>query len=94
MTTPIQDKAHCCGEGNPQKLEGSCISSGNDTNEQSDPCCISPPQFNMEESFPSPEGTNKIRYRIDKMDCPTEEYLIRQKLESMKGVERLNFNLM
>ena len=94
MTTPIQDKAHCCGEGNPQELEGSCISSGNDTNEQADSCSISPPQLNMEESFPSPESTNQIRYRIDKMDCPTEEYLIRQKLESMKGVESLEFNLM
>lgn len=31
--------------------------------------------------------------RIEKMDCPTEESLIRQKLENMKGVESLDFNL-
>src|SRR3569623_1553606 len=32
--------------------------------------------------------------RIDKMDCPTEESLIRKKLEGMKGVDSLDFNLM
>lgn len=31
--------------------------------------------------------------RIEKMDCPTEEALIRQKLEGMQGVESLEFNL-
>jgi len=30
---------------------------------------------------------------IEKMDCPTEESLIRKKLEGMKGVESLDFNL-
>ncbi|HQC29664.1 MAG TPA: cation transporter, partial [Methylotenera sp.] len=32
--------------------------------------------------------------RIEKMDCPTEESLIRKKLEGMQGVESLEFNLM
>jgi Cd2+/Zn2+-exporting ATPase len=32
--------------------------------------------------------------RIEKMDCPTEESLIRQKLKGMKGVESLSFNLL
>lgn len=31
---------------------------------------------------------------IQKMDCPTEEKLIRNKLESMPGIEELRFNLM
>ena len=31
--------------------------------------------------------------RIEKMDCPTEESLIRHKLEEMQGVESLEFNL-
>lgn len=31
--------------------------------------------------------------RIEKMDCPTEESLIRHKLEGMQGVESLEFNL-
>lgn len=32
--------------------------------------------------------------RIEQMDCPTEERLIRQKLEPMVGVARLDFNLL
>lgn len=31
---------------------------------------------------------------IEKMDCPTEERLIRNVLEPMKGIEKLDFNLM
>ncbi|WP_286743231.1 heavy metal translocating P-type ATPase [Aquabacterium sp. UBA2148] len=42
----------------------------------------------------APPGTSAIRWRIDQMDCPTEERLIRQKLGSMSGVERLDFNLL
>ncbi len=34
------------------------------------------------------------RYRIQNMDCPTEEGLIRQKLAGMQGVKALEFNLM
>lgn len=33
-------------------------------------------------------------YRIQKMDCPTEEKLIRNKLEGMPGIHELRFNLM
>ena len=33
------------------------------------------------------------RFSIDNMDCPTEEQLIRKRLEGMEGVERLRFNL-
>ncbi len=33
-------------------------------------------------------------YRIDQMDCPTEERLLRKALESLKGVRSLSFNLM
>ncbi len=43
---------------------------------------------------PAPDGTSRVRYRIDKMDCPTEERLIRNKLEAMPGVVRLDFNLL
>ncbi|MFS0754247.1 heavy metal translocating P-type ATPase [Noviherbaspirillum sp. 1P10PC] len=35
-----------------------------------------------------------LTLRIDKMDCPTEETLIRHKLASMPGVQDLAFNLM
>ncbi len=47
----------------------------------------SPPQA-------GPDGANKVRFRIDKMDCPTEERLIRNRLEPMAGVIRLDFNLL
>lgn len=43
---------------------------------------------------PGPEGTTQVRYRIDKMDCPTEERLIRNRLEPMSGIARLDFNLL
>jgi len=42
----------------------------------------------------APPGTHASRWRIDQMDCPTEERLIRQKLEPMAGVVRLDFNLL
>ena len=38
--------------------------------------------------------SNLLTLRIEKMDCPTEESLIRHQLEGMKGVESLDFNLM
>ena len=45
-------------------------------------------------SLPLPEGANRVRYRIENMDCPTEEQLIRNKLEPMPGIVRLDFNLL
>jgi Cd2+/Zn2+-exporting ATPase len=41
-----------------------------------------------------PAGTSRVRYRITQMDCPTEERLIRNKLEPMPGIARLDFNLL
>ena len=38
--------------------------------------------------------TSTLTVRIEEMDCPTEESLIRQKLEGLQGVESLDFNLM
>jgi len=35
-----------------------------------------------------------VVYRIEDMDCPTEEALIRSKLNEIPGVIRLDFNLM
>lgn len=39
-------------------------------------------------------NTQVSRFRIDAMDCPTEETLIRNKLGNMKSVSNLEFNLM
>jgi len=58
-------------------------------------CCapegLSPPG-------PTSRGTPldcaSVRYRIDQMDCPTEERLIRQTIEPMPGVVQLDFNLL
>ena len=36
----------------------------------------------------------KVRYRIDNMDCPTEEQLIRQALNTMPEIKHLAFNLL
>lgn len=43
---------------------------------------------------PIPEGTSRVRYRIYNMDCPTEEGMIRNKLEPMPEIARLDFNLL
>ena len=46
---------------------------------------------------PAPDATGvdlkRSRYRIDNMDCPTEEALIRNKLATLPGVVKLEFNL-
>lgn len=41
-----------------------------------------------------PENASRARFRIDNMDCPTEERLIRNALEALPGVVRLDFNLL
>lgn len=44
------------------------------------------------EAGPSPKG--QATYLIEKMDCPTEEALLRKALEGMAGVSALQFDLM
>lgn len=39
-------------------------------------------------------GILKARYRVDNMDCPTEEALIRARLAKVAGVDSLEFDLM
>ncbi len=39
------------------------------------------------------EELNHTRYRIERMDCPCEEQLVRMKLESIDGIRRLEFDL-
>ncbi|MEX3921019.1 heavy metal translocating P-type ATPase [Paraburkholderia sp. BR10872] len=52
-----------------------------------------PPQ-SQRNTAPAPEGTRRARWRIQNMDCPTEERLIRNRLESLPGVVRLDFDLL
>lgn len=60
---------------------------------KNDTCC-STEQAKPALSEPPPDDTRQIRYRIVKMDCPTEERLIRNRLEPMPGIVRLDFNLL
>jgi Cd2+/Zn2+-exporting ATPase len=39
-------------------------------------------------------GKGQTRVRIEQMDCPTEEKLIRDKLSGMQGISAIEFNLM
>lgn len=40
------------------------------------------------------EGLATARFRVPDMDCPTEEQLIRNRLRTMDGIERLDFDLL
>ncbi|MFT0174112.1 heavy metal translocating P-type ATPase [Paraburkholderia mimosarum] len=61
-------------------------------------CCHSAAQERAPEharcQAPAPEGARRARWRIDNMDCPTEERLIRNRLEPMPSVVRLDFDLL
>jgi Cd2+/Zn2+-exporting ATPase len=63
-----------------------------------DSCCSTQPCSGAEPvqgaTGPAPDGAKSVRYRISNMDCPTEERLIRKRVEPMKDVTRLEFNLM
>nr|WP_234484071.1 heavy metal translocating P-type ATPase [Noviherbaspirillum pedocola] len=45
-------------------------------------------------STPAAGGVEVTQYRIENMDCPTEERLIRNKFEGMPGIVQLDFSLM
>ena len=79
----VQVEAKCCGSGHGQVADA-CCSSATEASQVLAPDKRAAP----------PEGASQVRYRIDKMDCPTEERLIRNRLETMPGVVRLDFNLM
>jgi Cd2+/Zn2+-exporting ATPase len=72
---------------------------------QAEESCCAPAPGQQHEHHPAPRLTaappagpppdaGKLRYRIDKMCCPTEERLIRNRLEPMPGIARLDFNLL
>lgn len=68
---------------------------GHDHSDSHDDCCA-PAGLTAASPPPSarPADTASVRYRIDQMDCPTEERLIRNRVEAMAGVVRLDFNLL
>ena len=85
----VQKKAKCCGADHDDHQQHAPAV---------DTCCapaLAGSQIQVKENkAPPPEDASRVRYRIDKMDCPTEERLIRNRLEAMTGVVRLDFNLM
>ncbi|WP_286798505.1 heavy metal translocating P-type ATPase [Pandoraea sp. 64-18] len=56
-------------------------------------CCADAARFAPDEPMPA-TGAPQARFRIDQMDCPTEERLIRDQLEHRPGVDALYFNLL
>ncbi len=68
----------------------------NHDHEHVDACCASATCTapSATEPSPVPDGTSRVCYRIENMDCPTEERLIRNKLEPIPGIARLDFNLL
>jgi Cd2+/Zn2+-exporting ATPase len=76
---PVQEKASCCA-------------AAHDHPPAIDACCSARPVEN-EPTAPPPDAA-KLRYRVEQMDCPTEEGLIRSRLNSLAGIVRLDFNLL
>lgn len=66
--------------------------------EHHDACCAMDTKTGhptaVNQDIAPPEGARCARYRIDKIDCPTEERLIRNRLEPMAGIVGLDFNLL
>lgn len=65
---------------------------------QRENCCSPATMASAVEQAAKPSArkidTNRVRYHIDKMDCPAEERLIRNKLEPMPGIVRLDLTLL
>ncbi|WP_427306287.1 heavy metal translocating P-type ATPase [Cupriavidus sp. H39] len=55
--------------------------------------CAAPVALTPPAPVEVPAGASTAAWRIDAMDCPTEEMLIRNKLGGMAGIAALEFNL-
>ncbi|MES2152048.1 MAG: heavy metal translocating P-type ATPase [Pseudomonadota bacterium] len=58
------------------------------------PCCAGHEAPPAPAASAPPPTASALRYRVENMDCPTEEGLIRRRLEAMPGVIRLDFRLL
>lgn len=81
----VQETKTCCGSGQASTLavDRCCAPASDGGNDQ----------LLNKKALP-PEAASKMRYRIEKLCCPTEERLIRNRLEPMPGIVRLDFNLL
>ncbi|MEP6970550.1 MAG: heavy metal translocating P-type ATPase, partial [Betaproteobacteria bacterium] len=60
----------------------------------SDCCAAAPVQLRRaDQTAAAPDGSRITEIRILQMDCPTEEAMIRNKLDGMAGVQGIAFNL-
>lgn len=59
-----------------------------------DACCAAPVYAGPQTELQVQAGQELTRLRIEQMDCPVEEQLIRKKLEGKKHIAALQFNLM
>ncbi|SFN66110.1 Cd2+/Zn2+-exporting ATPase [Formivibrio citricus] len=96
----------CCEAGHaPQSgtsqadvpVKATCCASEHGHGQALDTCCTSATKTDQDlaqDKAPPPAGARQVRYRIDKMDCPVEERLIRNRLEPMAEIVRLDFNLL
>ncbi|MFL1515770.1 heavy metal translocating P-type ATPase [Pseudomonas prosekii] len=70
-------------------------SDGHDHGGQADSCCsskVAAPSLVQLTEAPT-AGARLSSFRIDAMDCPTEQTLIQNKLGKLSGVQQLEFNL-
>lgn len=56
-------------------------------------CCSSTAPALVKISEAPTDGARLSRFRIEAMDCPTEQTLIQNKLGKLAGVQQLEFNL-
>ena len=95
--SPAQDA--CCGSGHHHAPASACCGTGHGHEHGPSEACCTPVADTRRDSapdkpLPPPTDAQRVRYRIDKMDCPTEERLIRNRLDGLAGIVRLDFNLM
>ena len=81
----VQANTTCCGSEQPDApgVDACCTPATASSNDQFQDKPLAPP-----------EDAGRTRYRIEKMCCPTEERLIRNRLEAMPEIVRLDFNLL
>ena len=81
----VQANKTCCGAEQPGAtgVDACCT-----------PATASSKDQIQDKPLTPPEDAGKTRYRIEKMCCPTEERLIRNRLEPMPEIVRLDFNLL
>jgi Zn2+/Cd2+-exporting ATPase len=56
-------------------------------------CCAPPTNASLGESASLPIGAKELRFKIQNMDCPTEEALVRKAIGGLPGVVALEFDL-